>query len=380
MATNVTLLNLSRRSRRIGTVNFPGYTPASAVVTVDIASLDRVSRRQIQKWISNGSIVAASAANSVKIVSIDQGSRSRNRIGAINMADLVQNTFDLTAGTQATSFDRRDLIQLLQSGSAMATHGTNACTLYNVSSKKIRVGSVFVNPLRLTGGVFGAQAVITFTGNTGLPGYKITYNAIEDATEFVVGTNFTAAALQTALRTDTGDTGLVVSGTTDTGPFTVTYSDGFTPLSALSVAHASAIQTITLTGDTGTLTFKLTYNSAEGATVFTRGTNQTAAAIQAALRAVGGTLANVRVSGTTDAGPFIVAFPAGVVPLTPITVTSGTGGLTGATVSTALAGTVADAAGGLAGGGPAALQIADTTALNRISARIFKSLCLRDSF
>jgi hypothetical protein len=43
-----------------------------------------------------------------------------------------------------------------------------------------------------------------------------------DTVAFVRGTNATAAAIQTALRTATGDTALTVTGTTDAGPFTVT--------------------------------------------------------------------------------------------------------------------------------------------------------------
>jgi hypothetical protein len=44
-----------------------------------------------------------------------------------------------------------------------------------------------------------------------------------DTVAFVRGTNATAAAIQTALRTATGDASLTVSGTTDAGPFTVTF-------------------------------------------------------------------------------------------------------------------------------------------------------------
>lgn len=55
------------------------------------------------------------------------------------------------------------------------------------------------------------------------------YYALADGTRgktafFVQGTNLTAAAIQTALRSATGDTALTVTGTTDTGPFTVTHT------------------------------------------------------------------------------------------------------------------------------------------------------------
>src|SRR5205085_4525259 len=42
-------------------------------------------------------------------------------------------------------------------------------------------------------------------------------------TRYTVGTNMTAAAMQAALRTATGDASLTVAGTTDAGPFTVTF-------------------------------------------------------------------------------------------------------------------------------------------------------------
>lgn len=41
---------------------------------------------------------------------------------------------------------------------------------------------------------------------------------------FTAGTDMTAAAMQTALRTLTGDTGLTVTGTTDVGPFVITHT------------------------------------------------------------------------------------------------------------------------------------------------------------
>lgn len=44
-----------------------------------------------------------------------------------------------------------------------------------------------------------------------------------DTAAFVRGTNAAASDLQTALRTATGDTALTVSGTTDAGPYTVTF-------------------------------------------------------------------------------------------------------------------------------------------------------------
>lgn len=56
---------------------------------------------------------------------------------------------------------------------------------------------------------------------------------------FVIGTNGTAAAIQAALRTATGDTGLTVSGTTDIGPFTVTF---------VQPGHKSTLEVLDPTG------------------------------------------------------------------------------------------------------------------------------------
>lgn len=68
---------------------------------------------------------------------------------------------------------------------------------------------------------------ITLTTPAAGNSFKLTYLTAEGATAFVVGTNCTAAEIQAALRTATGDTLLTVTGTTDTGPFTVTFTNGF---------------------------------------------------------------------------------------------------------------------------------------------------------
>jgi hypothetical protein len=63
-------------------------------------------------------------------------------------------------------------------------------------------------------------------GGTGSSGSRDAGNfAVTDTAAFVRGTNAAASDLQTALRTATGDTGLTVSGTTDAGPYTVTYTN-----------------------------------------------------------------------------------------------------------------------------------------------------------
>lgn len=90
--------------------------------------------------------------------------------------------------------------------------------------------------------------VITLTGFSGTDSFKLTYNAVEGATTYTRGTNATAAALQTGLRTLTGDSGLTVTGTTDAGPFTVTFSAGYTD-GVIGVAGATA--TISVTSPSG---------------------------------------------------------------------------------------------------------------------------------
>lgn len=88
--------------------------------------------------------------------------------------------------------------------------------------------------------------VVTLTSYTGTDSFKLTYNGTETVA-FVRGTNGTAAAIQTALRTATGDADLTVTGTTDEGPFTVTFTT--TPTDILTVTNPS--------GCTGAVTVNL---------------------------------------------------------------------------------------------------------------------------
>jgi hypothetical protein len=89
---------------------------------------------------------------------------------------------------------------------------------------------------------------------------------VTDTAAFVRGTNAAASDLQTALRTATGDTTLTVSGTTDAGPFTVTFvgkSKHRQPLFAL----------VTLSGCSGNVTRgTLTYSDAGDTLTGTPGT------------------------------------------------------------------------------------------------------------
>src|ERR1051326_724641 len=93
---------------------------------------------------------------------------------------------------------------------------------------------------RTVNGPYSSVQVVTLTGFDGTDSFKLTYNGTETAA-FVRGTNATAAAIQTALRTATGDTGLTVSGNTDAGPFTVTFVNktGTSILDILTVTSPS---------------------------------------------------------------------------------------------------------------------------------------------
>ena len=101
-------------------------------------------------------------------------------------------------------------------------------------------------------------------------------------------------------------------------------------LSNVDPEGVSEVQTVTLSDFSGTDSFKLTQNATE-TIAFVRGTNATAAAIQAEIRSVWGD-AGALVTGTTDAGPFVVTFVTDIDEGA-ITVTSGVG-CTGSVVET----------------------------------------------
>lgn len=85
----------------------------------------------------------------------------------------------------------------------------------------------------------GSTQVITLSGFGATDSFKLTYNGVEGATTFVRQTNAAASDLQTALRTATGDTGLLVTGTTDAGPYTVVFTAGFDALGLISVTSGN---------------------------------------------------------------------------------------------------------------------------------------------
>ena len=68
----------------------------------------------------------------------------------------------------------------------------------------------------------GEVQLVTLTGYAGTDSFALT-DGENSTVPFVRGTNGTAAAIQTALRTLTGDASLTATGTTDEGPFTVTF-------------------------------------------------------------------------------------------------------------------------------------------------------------
>lgn len=107
--------------------------------------------------------------------------------------------------------------------------------------------------------------VITLGGFDATDSFKIRVIAnsgartVTDTAAFTRGTDATAAAIQAALRTATGDTGLTVAGTTNAGPFTITSSES---------PHRSGVeyQLVSLVGCSGNVTSaKVSYRSRTGA-------------------------------------------------------------------------------------------------------------------
>ena len=95
--------------------------------------------------------------------------------------------------------------------------------------------------------------VITLTSYTGTDSFAIR-DGDDETVPFVRGTNGTAAAIQTALRTLTGDASLTVAGTTDEGPFTVTWVAETTRQRVLqtgAVSGCTVAVTVTTAGGVG---------------------------------------------------------------------------------------------------------------------------------
>ena len=98
--------------------------------------------------------------------------------------------------------------------------------------------------------------VITLTSWDGTDAFSIQDQKTgQETIPFVNATNGTAADLQAALRTLTGDASLTVAGTTDTGPFTVTWVAQTTRQAPLAVVRgtggATGVTTVTTKGGVG---------------------------------------------------------------------------------------------------------------------------------
>lgn len=118
--------------------------------------------------------------------------------------------------------------------STIATDANGAATdIISVPTTNLR--GVKITPA--SAGVAEVQT-ITLTGFDGTDSFKLTYNGAESSA-FVRGTNAAASDLQTALRTLTSDSGLTVTGTTDAGPYTVTFSATFGNALPLTVTSPS---------------------------------------------------------------------------------------------------------------------------------------------
>lgn len=91
-------------------------------------------------------------------------------------------------------------------------------------AQNVAMGLAGTNPADRFGNktAAGEVQVITLAAFSGTDSFSLVVDDV-NTVAFVRGTNATAAALQTAIRTATGDTTLTVTGTTDEGPFTVTF-------------------------------------------------------------------------------------------------------------------------------------------------------------
>jgi len=163
---------------------------------------------------------------------------------------------------------------------------------------------------------------ITVTGEDGCAGAGVTVSTpgvsndsfvlqgtVGDTAPLVYGVNCAATDLQGELRTATGNGSLTVSGTTNVGPFTVTFVGGAADETTL-IAKTLVGCTVDITTPTpghAADNFKITVADASEVGAFTYGAC-TAAAIEAALEAKGGDYAAMTVAGTQDVGPFSITF------------------------------------------------------------------------
>lgn len=94
---------------------------------------------------------------------------------------------------------------------------------------------------QLRGALLDEVQTITLTSWDAADSFKLQWPAGTGSktVAFVSGTNGTAAAIQTALRTLTGNANLTVTGTTDAGPFTVTFVGQNADVAALAVTDGT---------------------------------------------------------------------------------------------------------------------------------------------
>ena len=114
------------------------------------------------------------------------------------------------------------------------------------------------------GPIIGSEAAVQTITLVGTPAtFKLNYVSPAGlttlgTTTFTHGVNLTAAAIQTSLRTQTGNASLTVTGTTDTGPFLVTfvgsgvYENVLIPVVTLGTVVAGYDQTNDVEGGFGT--------------------------------------------------------------------------------------------------------------------------------
>lgn len=101
----------------------------------------------------------------------------------------------------------------------------------------------------------GEVQIVTLTGFDGTDSFCLKDPSTGNETiPFVRGTNAAATDLQAALRTFTGDASLTVSGTTDEGPFTITWVDETTrqiPFTQGTVSGCTLVVAVSVEGGVG---------------------------------------------------------------------------------------------------------------------------------
>lgn len=91
--------------------------------------------------------------------------------------------------------------------------------------------------------IFGSVQVITLTGFGAGDSFKVQYaNA---TTASIAHGSASAAQMQTAIRSLTGDTGLTVTGTDNAGPYTVTFVDLRGPRPNLDLVELTGVTAVT---------------------------------------------------------------------------------------------------------------------------------------